>query len=192
MTPDAGRARSPSAPHGTGGAFGERALPVRRKIPHGPPPFPVAGPLIQFVTVNAAERGGTPLLSVASRLLESARFYHERGRWFLHLFLVMPDHLHVLASFPDGDCTAVCGAWKRYIARTFGVSFQANLFDCRIRDARDYADKWEYVRNNPVRKGLVAAADDWPWWISFDPRTGAATARRAARSENEPSPEAMP
>ncbi len=27
---------------------------------------------------------------------------------------------------------------------------------------RNFA-KWEYVRNNPFRKGLVANADDWPY-----------------------------
>ena len=60
-------------------------LPVRRKLPHGPPPFSVDGPIVQFVTINAAERGGKPLLPGAAQILDSARFYHENGRWFLNL-----------------------------------------------------------------------------------------------------------
>ena len=170
-----GRARSPSAPQPSPTARSENApsLPVRKKIPHGPPPFPVSSPVVQFITINAAERGGTPFFSVATQLLESARFYHERGLWFLHLFLVMPDHLHMLASFPDRDCIKVCGSWKRYFSRTFGVAFQDNLFDHRIRDAGDFTEKWQYIRENPVRKGLVATAENWHWWIAFDPRTGA-------------------
>lgn len=148
------------------------ALPVRRKLPHGPPPFPVSGPIIQFVTINAADRGGMPFLPVSDRLLDSARFYHEHGRWFLHLFLVMPDHLHMLASFPGGDTKKTCGAWKGFLRRMAGIRFQADCFEHRIRDAAEFADKWTYIRENPVRKGLVASADEWRYWIAFDPRTG--------------------
>ena len=52
------------------------------------------------MTITAEERGGEPLLLAAGAILDAARFYHVHGRWFLRLFLVMPDHLHMLASFP--------------------------------------------------------------------------------------------
>ena len=32
-----------------------------------------------------------------------------------------------------------------------------------IRHSESYAEKWEYVRQNPVRAGLVTNADDWRW-----------------------------
>ena len=41
--------------------------------------------------------------------------------------------------------------------------FQRDCWDRQLRTGESYAQKWEYVRNNPVRKGLVAAADDWPY-----------------------------
>ena len=149
-------------------------LPVRKKLPHGPPPFPVAGPVVQFVTINAETRGGAPFLSVAETILESAAFYHGCGRWFLHLFLVMPDHLHMLASFPGSSSgKATCGTWKAYLRKTAGIRFQGDCFEHRIRDAEEFADKWNYIRENPVRKGLVATPENWNLWIAFDPRTGA-------------------
>jgi hypothetical protein len=37
------------------------------------------------------------------------------------------------------------------------------FFDHLIRSSESYAEKWEYVRENPVRAGLVTSADDWPW-----------------------------
>ena len=93
----------------------EAVLPVRKKLPHGPPPFPSAGEPVQFVTLNAAERGGQAFLASAGAILDAARFYHARGRWFLRLLLVMPDHLHMLASFPgEVSVKAVCGAWKGF------------------------------------------------------------------------------
>ena len=154
-------ARSESSPH--------HALPVRKKLPHGPPPFPVEGPVVQFISINAEVRGGRPFLDAAGLMLDAARFYHEQGKWFLRLFLLMPDHSHMLASFPEGaSAKAVCGAWKRYVAGHFGVRFQTDCFEHRIRNGEEFSEKWWYIRNNPVRKGLVADAEEWEYWIGYD------------------------
>jgi hypothetical protein len=32
-----------------------------------------------------------------------------------------------------------------------------------LRPAENYAEKWNYVRENPVRAGLVKNANDWPY-----------------------------
>jgi hypothetical protein len=37
------------------------------------------------------------------------------------------------------------------------------FFDHILRSSESYSEKWNYVRDNPVRAGLVANADDWPW-----------------------------
>jgi putative transposase len=36
-------------------------------------------------------------------------------------------------------------------------------WDTRIRNREVYEEKWQYVLNNPVRKELVARAEDWPY-----------------------------
>ena len=41
--------------------------------------------------------------------------------------------------------------------------FQRDCWDRQLRTGESHAQKWEYVRNNPVRKGLAANADDWPY-----------------------------
>ena len=41
--------------------------------------------------------------------------------------------------------------------------FQRDCWDRQLRTGEIYTQKWEYVRNNPVRKGLVANADGWPY-----------------------------
>ena len=41
--------------------------------------------------------------------------------------------------------------------------FQMQCWDTQLRRSDSYAQKWEYVRNNPVRKGLCGNADDWPY-----------------------------
>jgi hypothetical protein len=55
---------------------------------------------------------------------------------------------------------------KRALSGTIPVEpphWQEGFFDHLIRCSESYAEKWEYVRQNPVRAGLVQDADDWPW-----------------------------
>ena len=42
--------------------------------------------------------------------------------------------------------------------------FQAGGFHRRLRDGESYAQKWQYVRENPVRAKLVARPEDWPYF----------------------------
>ena len=41
--------------------------------------------------------------------------------------------------------------------------WQRGFFDHVLRTDESYAQKWNYVRENPVRAGLVTKADDWPY-----------------------------
>jgi len=79
----------------------------------------------------------------------------------------MPDHLHL---FVRGDQNFVLGNWvkglKRAILKTLPsqsqTSFwQPGFFDHLLRSDESYAQKWEYVRQNPVRAGLVRSGEDW-------------------------------
>jgi hypothetical protein len=42
-----------------------------------------------------------------------------------------------------------------------GPIWQKQFFDHLLRSPQSYGDKWAYVRENPVRAGLVARAEDW-------------------------------
>ena len=42
--------------------------------------------------------------------------------------------------------------------------FQRDCWDTQLRRGENYHEKWDYVRNNPVRRGLVCCAEDWPYW----------------------------
>ena len=41
--------------------------------------------------------------------------------------------------------------------------WQAEFFDHLIRSQDSYRQKWDYVRQNPVRAGLVKNPEDWLW-----------------------------
>ena len=63
----------------------------------------------------------TPCLGAA--LLNSARLYHTRQRWWCRIFLLMPDHVHALIAFPSAEAMSrVIGEWKHFHARHTGIA----------------------------------------------------------------------
>jgi REP element-mobilizing transposase RayT len=85
-------------------------------------------------------------------------------------YVVMPDHLHL---FVDGGEKFDLGLWmrglKRAIAKALtpspmdGKIWQPGFFDHLLRSSESYEEKWQYVRSNPVRAGLVDDTDRWPY-----------------------------
>jgi len=41
--------------------------------------------------------------------------------------------------------------------------WQKDFFDHVLRSEESYEEKWHYVRENPVRAGLVKRWQDWPF-----------------------------
>ncbi len=116
-------------------------------------------------------------------LLESAKFYEARARWFITAFLLMPDHIHGLLSFARQDAMSdVIGDWKRFHARKHRVSWQEGYFDHRLRNderGEQLAAKIDYIRQNPVAAGLCTAASEWRWWIERSELDGKSTGEAA-------------
>ena len=109
----------------------------------------------------------------AEAILESARHYQQTGKWFLYILLIMPDHIHMLVHVPAStQLPKVIANWKHYLSHTVGINFQRDFFDTRIRDQTHFAEKWTYICKNPVARGLVATAREWPYSIAFDRSTG--------------------
>jgi REP-associated tyrosine transposase len=44
-----------------------------------------------------------------------------------------------------------------------GRVWQEEFFDHVLRSNESYSQKWEYVKENPVRAGLVKKSEDWPF-----------------------------
>ena len=49
------------------------------------------------------------------------------------------------------------------IGKHKGEVWQRDHWDTQLRRGESYDEKWEYIRNNPVRHGYVNNADDWPF-----------------------------
>lgn len=80
----------------------------------------------------------------------------------------MPDHIHLLAS-PNDEHTSIdrwISFWKSMLRKKIGVTagrWQRDFWDRRLRSNQKYNEVWQYILNNPVRKGLVRNAFDWPF-----------------------------
>ena len=85
-------------------------------------------------------------------------------------YVLTPDHLHLFVSGPDDfQLGRWIGMLKQNLAKqieqleTASVVWQRGFFDHLLRTDESYAQKWNYVRENPVRAGLVKNAEDWPY-----------------------------
>lgn len=91
-------------------------------------------------------------------------------------YVIMPDHVHLVLHPLDGTpMGTVIGEIKSLSAREwfkdkkFGtfkgrrVFWQKRCYDHNCRTAEDVLDKIKYCHNNPVRRGLVQAPQNWEW-----------------------------
>jgi putative transposase len=58
--------------------------------------------------------------------------------------------------------------WKSQLTKAWPVEtekpvLQRDHWDRQLRSDESYDQKWEYVRENPVRAGLVTDRDAWPY-----------------------------
>jgi hypothetical protein len=85
-------------------------------------------------------------------------------------YVIMPDHVHL---FVRGDRSFTLSSWIGGLKRAMCVAlklaclWQPGFFDHILRSDESYAEKWNYVRGNSVRAGLVRTADEWPYQGEF-------------------------
>ena len=97
-----------------------------------------------------------------------ARSWQSAEAWLVGNYVVMPDHVHLFCAPKNEEITIAnwIKYWKGLVRGAVGATsplFQARSFHHRLRREENYQTKWEYVRQNPTRAGLVDDPDDWPF-----------------------------
>ena len=139
---------------------------------------------IYFVTVRTFRR--RPILAraaIAQILVDELRHARERHGWAIGSHVIMPDHVHFFCA-PERDAKTLSGfmrEWKSWTSpriravlprRATAAAkmdadaglWQREFFDHVLRSEESFQEKWNYVRNNPVRAGLAPSLDDWPYF----------------------------
>ena len=84
-------------------------------------------------------------------------------------YVIMPDHVHLFAAFAIADTSLP--SWIQSLRTVIGKRllrlqipkphWQEGFFDHLLRSHESYAQKWDYVRLNPVRAKLCQTPEAW-------------------------------
>ena len=138
----------------------------RTRLKHTIPSWVQDG-AIYFITINAVQRSANQLAkpSIAQALRDAIQVYTDSCKWYPKLVVIMPDHLHLLASMntKQFSIAQVVSPWKSYLRKSLQIEWQEGFFEHRIRHAESLEEKEYYMRMNPVRAGLVDRKEEWPY-----------------------------
>lgn len=152
-------------------------MPACRGMPYFSRKRPAHFPIIEngnraiIVFVTVCVKGKRPLLArpdIHQLLIES---WSAATRWRVGKYVIMPDHVHLFATpatFEVEDIRGWSAYWKSIAARNWPRPdempvWQADVWDTQLRAGDRYSEKWEYVRANPARAGLVENPEEWPY-----------------------------
>ncbi|MFN2579048.1 MAG: transposase [Pyrinomonadaceae bacterium] len=138
--------------------------------------FDYSWPRIYFVTVVAENRKPKFLDErVAMATVNCLRKLRIEFHFNVYVYCLMPDHFHALIGPGDSGRTlgGLCGGFKNLSTREYwrwhdGKLWQRQFFDHILRNGEDFDQTLDYIRMNPVRRGLVERAEDWPYTERLD------------------------
>ena len=99
-----------------------------------------------------------------------ATSWAQATTWLVGRYVIMPDHVHLFCA-PNGLDAPALEKWMSYwksmctrrLGQPKGTVWQRHHCDRQLRTGESYGEKWDYVRNNPVRAQLVSNANEWPY-----------------------------
>jgi putative transposase len=133
-----------------------------------------------FFTVNLFDRDSRLLVERIDDFRDSVRDTRRRFPFHIDAMVVLPDHLHAVWTLPDGDSdfplrwrlikvgfskSVPNDEWRPKARRARGERgiWQRRYWEHLIRNERDLAHHVAYCWFNPVKHGLVANVEDWPY-----------------------------
>ena len=99
----------------------------------------------------------------------------HKGRIFLHEFVLMPDHFHLVVT-PAYDVSLekavqfIKGGYSFRVKKELGWSgeiWSTGFAEHRIKDAEDYENHRHYLFRNPVRAGLCERPEEYVYSSAY-------------------------
>jgi putative transposase len=123
--------------------------------------------VIIFLTVCTHQRKMVLASDAMHQSLLTA--WKSAQQWCVGRYVIMPDHIHLFCSPASRESENVA-KWAAYWRRRVTIThpdlkplWQRDCWDTQLRNHESYSEKWAYVRNNPIRAGLVKDPDAWPY-----------------------------
>jgi len=122
-------------------------------------------PTYALTTVTYERRALFSRTANAELLIQTIFHYRDEGRYRLHAFVVMPEHLHVLLTPAPNQTIERCaqcikGGFSHEFKKKFGGQvWQAGFHEHRIRHKADFLAQAEYICANPEERHLA----DYPF-----------------------------
>jgi putative transposase len=95
--------------------------------------------------------------------------YRDQKKYLLHEFVLMPNHFHLLITPTlslERALQLIKGGFSYRAKKELGFGgeiWEMSFYDRRVRDVQDYSAYRYYIHQNPVKSGLVAAAEEYPY-----------------------------
>ena len=106
---------------------------------------------------------------LAKLVEDSLRFFHGK-RYELRVWVVMPNHVHVLFQTGSESMSRTVENWKKFTAHEAnklagrqGQFWFEDYWDTFMRDSEHELRTRQYIETNPVKALLVREVKDWPW-----------------------------
>jgi REP-associated tyrosine transposase len=104
---------------------------------------------------------------MAALFVDVLSHYRRQGKYLLHEFVVMPDHFHLLLTpleTLERSMQLVKGGFSFRAKKELEFEheiWQPSYYDRRVRNIEEYQVFCDYIRLNPVKKGLVSVAEEY-------------------------------
>ena len=115
-----------------------------------------------------------------AQMVQGSLLTFDSQRYRLLAWVVMPNHVHVLFQPMNSWTVAkVVAAWKKFTARKIcdclrstreqpsAPVWHREYWDRYIRDQTHLHQAIEYIHMNPVKAGLAASPESWPWSSAY-------------------------
>ena len=139
----------------------------RRNLPH----WELKGSTY-FITIRVDSSVGNPFLKKEiANYMQSMICQQDKKSYLLYAYVIMPDHLHMLIKPLAGHALKdimqkLKGGSSYYLNKLLGRSgqfWQKESFDHIVRDDFYMREKWNYIKENPVKARLVKNAGEYPY-----------------------------
>ncbi|HYJ04764.1 MAG TPA: hypothetical protein VEX43_06500 [Chthoniobacterales bacterium] len=101
--------------------------PVRKRLTHDVPLWVDPSKEDYFITICCEQRGRNYLANpiIGFPLIETIKYRSARGVWYAHVALLMPDHVHLILSFPEigKGMQTIVSKWKEWTAKSLQIEW---------------------------------------------------------------------